>query len=226
MKTPVPRVSPPSCRSATLVLMNAHEVPQPSPSRMTPFAGHQIVVGIVPGQPELVALTAISWSQAGGRQPLYFAYVDTTRFVLEEFPDGTVRHGEVDPDTIDDRWEDRKVEIVETLTRMMDGEVPEKTWKAFQKGDVGAFTRRLGQLGTEMPIDRLREKFANDSEFRTYVQRFLRQFEDLFDQATANDHGDLLSSTFVSSDVGRLYEVLCQAAGREAKFNRETQRMA
>ena len=101
--------------------MNAHEVPQPSPSRMTPFSGHPIVVGIVPGQPELVALTAISWSQAAGGATLYFAYVDTTRFVLEEFPDGTVRHGEVDPDTIDDRWEDRKIQIVDTLTRVMDG---------------------------------------------------------------------------------------------------------
>ena len=114
------------CRPRTstvprLATVSTHEVPQPHPSRMTPFAGHPVVVGITPGQPELVALTAISWSQAGGNQQLYFAYVDTTRFVLEEFPDGTVRHGEVDPDTVDDRWEDRKLQIVETLTQIMAG---------------------------------------------------------------------------------------------------------
>ncbi|HEY0901868.1 MAG TPA: hypothetical protein VGD95_07080, partial [Micavibrio sp.] len=107
------------------------------------------------------------------------------------------------------------------LTRLMDGEVPEKTWRAFQKGDVGAFTRRLAQLGTELPIERLRTKFADDTEFRTYVQRFIRQFEELFDQAVANDHGDLLGATFASSDVGNLYLTLCQAAGREPKLSRE-----
>ena len=112
------------------------------------------------------------------------------------------------------------------ITRMVDGEVPEKTWKAFQKGDVGAFTRRLAQLGHELPMDKLRSKFADDNEFRTYVNRFLRHFEDVFEQAVANDHGDLLASTFVSSDVGRLYEVLCGAAGREPKFDREDKRVA
>ena len=112
------------------------------------------------------------------------------------------------------------------ITRVLDGEVPERTWKAFQKGDVGAFTRRLSQLGrgAGLPMEKLRDKYANDHEFRSYVNRFLRQFEDIFEQAVANDHGDLLASTFVSSDVGQLYETLCSAAGREAKFNREERR--
>lgn len=112
------------------------------------------------------------------------------------------------------------------LTRMMDGEVPEKTWRAFQKGDVGAFTRRLAQLGVDMPVDRIRAKFADDTEFRTYVQRFIRQFEEIFEQAVANDHGDLLAATFASSDVGGLYVTLCQAAGREPKLTRDERRVA
>jgi methyl-accepting chemotaxis protein len=112
------------------------------------------------------------------------------------------------------------------LTRMIGREVPERTWKAFQKGDIGAFTRRLSQLGDDLKMDKLREKFAADNEFRTYVQRFIRQFEDMFDQAIANDYGELLASTFVSSDMGKLYGILCEAAGREAKFNREDKRVA
>ena len=77
-----------------------------------------------------------------------------------------------------------------------------------------------------MPIDRMRKKFADDTEFRTYVQRFLRQFEDLFEQAVANDQGDLLGAVFASSDVGRLYGLLCQAAGREPRLNREERKTA
>ena len=112
------------------------------------------------------------------------------------------------------------------LTRMQEGEVPEKTWKAFQKGDVSAFTRRLAHMGDNLPIDRIREKFAKDSEFRSYVQRFLRQYEELYEQAVANDHGDLLGSTFMSSDIGKLYLLLCSAAGRDPKTGRSEDKRA
>ncbi len=84
---------------------------------MTPFAGHPIVMGIVPGQPELVVLTAASWAAALGVE-LYCGYVDHTRVTVEEFPDGTVRHAEVDPDAVDDSWRERQ----ETIERFL-GEV-------------------------------------------------------------------------------------------------------
>ncbi len=103
------------------------------------------------------------------------------------------------------------------ITRIMDGEIPEKSWKAYQRGDLGAFTRRLAEMGDKLPMDRLRRKFADDSEFRTYVGRFIRQFEDVYEQAAATDHGDLLAMTFGSSDIGKLYNTLCQVAGREPK---------
>jgi len=87
--------------------MTGTEVPQPHPSRLTPFDGHPAVVGIVPGQPELVALTAAAWARAAGGATLYFAYVDPTRQVVEELPDGSVRHVDLDPDTADDSWQER-----------------------------------------------------------------------------------------------------------------------
>lgn len=88
---------------------------------MTPFSGHPLVVGIVPEQPDLVALTAASWSQAAGGVTLYFAYVDVTRFAVEEFADGTVRHAEIDPDAVDDSWLDRRQQIEASLTRVLGG---------------------------------------------------------------------------------------------------------
>ncbi len=101
------------------------------------------------------------------------------------------------------------------ITRMLEGEVQERTWKAYQKGDVAAFTRRLVEMGDKLPMDKVRAKFADDTEFRTYVSRYIRQFEEIYEQAVANDHGNLLSSTFASSDVGKLYGVLCDATGRK-----------
>jgi nucleotide-binding universal stress UspA family protein len=78
-------------------------VPQPSPDRLVPFAGHPLVVGVTPGQPELVLLTACAWASALGVS-VYGAYVDPARSVVEELPDGRVRHVEVDPDVVDDSW--------------------------------------------------------------------------------------------------------------------------
>lgn len=79
-------------------------VPQPHPSRLTPFAGHPIVVGVTPDQPELVAITAAAWAEALG-VGLFFAYVDPGRVTVEEHADGTVTHVDVDPDRADDDWQ-------------------------------------------------------------------------------------------------------------------------
>jgi nucleotide-binding universal stress UspA family protein len=97
------------------------DVPQPHPSRLTPFLGHPGVVGIVPGQPELVVLTAIAWARAAGNAPLYFAYVDPARYVVEELPDGSVRHADVSPDVGDDSWQAHQAVIEAFLREQLDG---------------------------------------------------------------------------------------------------------
>ena len=66
----------------------------------------------------------------------------------------------------------------------------------------------------QIPLEKMREKYASDNEFRTYVGRFIRQFEEMYEQAHANDQGALLSATFASSAIGGLYGVLCDIAGR------------
>ncbi len=99
--------------------MPFQRVPQPSPQRIVPAAGHPLVVGVVPGQSEVVALTAAAWSDALGNIPLYFGYVDQSRTVYQEFPDGTVRHESLDPDLVDDSWLERDRLIREHLARIL-----------------------------------------------------------------------------------------------------------
>jgi nucleotide-binding universal stress UspA family protein len=84
---------------------------------MVPVPGHPLVVAVVPGQPELVAATAAAWSDALGGVPLFFAYVDATRVVDEEYPDGTVRHSSLDPDLADDSWTDVEQDLRDLLAR-------------------------------------------------------------------------------------------------------------
>ena len=112
------------------------------------------------------------------------------------------------------------------MTRLMDGEVSEKTWKAYQKGDIAAFTSRLVSMKEELPLAKMQEKFSADHEFRTYVSRYIRQYEEVYEQALSNDHGELLASTFATSDMGKLYEILCDIAGRSSLVKKLSTRAA
>jgi hypothetical protein len=103
------------------------------------------------------------------------------------------------------------------FTRILDGNVSDKIWQAYKEGDSGVFTRRLVKLKDRIPVDKIRNKYTDDMEFRTYIQRYFRQFEEIFDQAQETDHGDLLTSTFMSSDIGKLYLYLCATLGRDAQ---------
>jgi nucleotide-binding universal stress UspA family protein len=85
---------------------------------MTPFEGHPAVVGVEPGQPELVVLTAAAWARATGGA-LYLAYADPTRYAVEELPDGSVRHAPVDPDASGDEWQEREAALREHLTAVL-----------------------------------------------------------------------------------------------------------
>ena len=112
------------------------------------------------------------------------------------------------------------------VTRLMDGEISEKTWKAFQKGDVSAFTRKLVEGSGKWPLKKAQEKFARDSEFRNYVQRFIRQFEDMYTQAVGSDHSALLSSTIGSSEVAKLYDFLCNVSEQPSCLKQEMGKVA
>ena len=85
--------------------MRARPVPQPALDRMVPFAGHPVVVGVVPGGDPLVVRTAAAWAGAAGSR-VVAAFADTSRHVVEEHPDGSVTHAPLDPDSADDSWQE------------------------------------------------------------------------------------------------------------------------
>lgn len=95
-------------------------VPQPSPSRMTPFRAHPIVVGLTPTHAELVVLTAADWAESLGATA-YFAYADPSLVTLRENPDGTVVHTEINPDLPDDAWRAREAQFRELLATVLAG---------------------------------------------------------------------------------------------------------
>lgn len=103
------------------------------------------------------------------------------------------------------------------VSRHLQDDVDGRIMRAYQKGDVAVYVRHLAEIVPNIPMEKSQRKFIEDSEFRVYVLRFIRQFEELLEQSQANDYADLLSSVFATSDIGKLYKVLCDIAGRDAK---------
>lgn len=93
--------------------------PQPSPDRLVDFHAHPIVVGVIPGQPQLVALTAVNLARAVGAPAVHFGFADRSRYVVEEHPDGSVRHAPIDPDDADEQWRATAEEITAELRAVL-----------------------------------------------------------------------------------------------------------
>ncbi|ROS75466.1 universal stress protein [Cellulomonas sp. PhB143] len=98
--------------------MGPRSVPQPALERMVAFGAHPVVVGVVPDQDPLVVRTAVSLARATGA-PLHLAYVDTSRYTVEERPDGSVLHAAVDPDAPDDAWQDTERGLRSALGKLL-----------------------------------------------------------------------------------------------------------
>ena len=100
------------------------------------------------------------------------------------------------------------------LNRLMDSEKSQKLWPKHSKGDRGIFVRGIISEDERQVRTVISSKYEDDDEFRRYVQRYLDHFEKLLSEANESDPANLLSSTFLSADVGKLYLLLARAVGR------------
>ena len=101
------------------------------------------------------------------------------------------------------------------LTRLLDTEVPDADWKRYTAGDRTIFTRNLLKGKQAAIIGRITEKLKVDDEMRQYVTRFGDEFDRLGSESESVDPENLLHSTFMTADVGRLYLLLTRSLGRD-----------
>ena len=99
-------------------------VPQPAVERMVPFAGHPLVVGIVPGQHPLVVRTAVALADATRATALHLAYADPSRYPVVEHTDGSVRHAAIDPDSDDEGWREISDQLRAQAADLIGGALP------------------------------------------------------------------------------------------------------
>ena len=99
------------------------------------------------------------------------------------------------------------------LARLLDRNTGDDLWQRYAKGERGVFARRLVR-GNE--TDKIRERYESDGEFRKFADVYLREFDGLLARAREVEHEDLLSTAFLTADVGKLYLLLREALGKAA----------
>ena len=100
------------------------------------------------------------------------------------------------------------------ISRLFQSGIDDKTWREFHSGDQSVFLRKILKNLDRNQINAIRERYEDDGDFRDYVNRYIAEFETLLNQARAADRADVLTGTFTSAEVGKLYLVLARALGR------------
>ena len=100
------------------------------------------------------------------------------------------------------------------LNRILADDMPDDLWKRYQKGDRSIFARRLLRGKDRLSMPDIKARFEADERFRIEANRYIKQFETLLNQVTDCDPENLLSTTFLTADVGKLYIILSRSLGR------------
>ena len=98
------------------------------------------------------------------------------------------------------------------LNKMLEVELPEELWKQYRKGDRSVFARWLSRPRENgFKVTEISKRYEHDERFRNQVTRYINQFESLLSQAANCDPEHVLSSTFMTADVGKLYYLLSRS---------------
>jgi hypothetical protein len=100
------------------------------------------------------------------------------------------------------------------LNRILAEDMPDDLWKRYQKGDRSIFARRLLRGKDRLVLPDVKARFETDERFRVEANRYIKQFETLLTQATDCDPENVLNTTFLTADVGKLYIILSRSLGR------------
>lgn len=118
----------------------------------------------------------------------------------------------------DNRSPNQVVESLNSLSvdiaNAIDHETSVELWDRYQRGETNVFTRRLYTLQGQQTFDEIRNKYSRESEFRTAVDRYLTDFEQLLSKETGNGQNQALAQSYLTSDTGKVYTMLAHAAGR------------
>jgi DNA-binding transcriptional ArsR family regulator len=100
---------------------------------------------------------------------------------------------------------------------LFESDVPDDIWKGYNKGDRSIFARRLFRTKDAYLVPAIEQRYGTDARFRDLVGRYLERFEAMLTAVQPVDPDQVLTSAFLTADVGKLYLVLSRSLGRETE---------
>lgn len=116
-----------------------------------------LVVGVVPGQPEVVLLTAAEFTRDLGTQ-LVCTYVDVTRYASEFLPNGFMVTMPIDPDVTDEGEQVFPPELAEQVDRVLAGQDVDYTMRAIAGDPADALAQLAAAVDARAVVVGTREK--------------------------------------------------------------------
>ena len=100
------------------------------------------------------------------------------------------------------------------IARAIDHDASVDLWRRYQSGERDIFTRRLYTLNGQKTFEEIRNKYAQEPEFRSAVDHYIEDFEKLLSDVAKNDRDSTVTHTYLTSDTGKVYTMLAHASGR------------
>jgi methyl-accepting chemotaxis protein len=110
---------------------------------------------------------------------------------------------------------ERLQSIAVDLNRLLEISINEDDWRRYNRGEKGLFVRKMLGFRERSRLAAITQKYQDEGDFREYVTRYVSQFEGLIAEAKRRDPEGVLGTTFLSSDIGKVYMLLARAIGRD-----------
>ena len=94
------------------------------------------------------------------------------------------------------------------INRVMETRVTENDWINYNRGDKRVFLRKILGMRSRSKLAKIKHLHRENTEFREYVTRYLRQFDGLISDAKRSNQEGVLGSSIMTSDAGKVYLVL------------------
>ncbi|WP_426163378.1 hypothetical protein [Sandarakinorhabdus sp. DWP1-3-1] len=100
------------------------------------------------------------------------------------------------------------------IAGLLSFDIEDSAWDSYMKGDRSIFARRVAEHLDANGQRAVERHFHHDPEFRVKATHYIEEFEKLISHVLPDREGKSLSVALLSSNVGRLYVSLAQAADR------------
>jgi hypothetical protein len=115
----------------------------------------------------------------------------------------------------------RSSELIESMQSaaidiagLLSFQIEDGAWDSYLKGDRSIFARRVVENLDTGGLRAVERHFQHDPEFRVQATHYIEEFEKLISHVLPDREGKSLSVALLSSNIGRLYVALAQAADR------------